>query len=42
MRIIWTKKAEGRFVDILDYIEEEFGETARQHFKTDRQGSSTE
>ena len=33
MKIIWTRKAVGRFVDILDYIEEKFGKTARQHFK---------
>jgi plasmid stabilization system protein ParE len=32
MRVIWTRKAEGRFVDILDYIQKKFGETARQHF----------
>jgi len=33
VKIIWTRKAEGRLVDILDYIEEKFGETARLHFK---------
>lgn len=33
MKIIWTRKAEGKFINILDYIEKKFGETARQHFK---------
>lgn len=33
MKIVWTRKARGRFVDILDYIEKRFGGTARQHLK---------
>lgn len=34
MRLIWTKKARDRFADILDYIEKEFGATARKQFRT--------
>jgi plasmid stabilization system protein ParE len=34
MKIIWTKKAKSRFADILNYIEKEFGEATRQHFRT--------
>jgi plasmid stabilization system protein ParE len=33
MRIDWTRKAQNKFVDILDYIEQKFGETARNAFK---------
>lgn len=35
MKIIWTtRKSRNRFADILDYIEKDFGESARQHFRT--------
>lgn len=34
MKLIWTRKVRNRFAVILDYIEKEFGETARQHFRT--------
>lgn len=34
MKITWTRKAEKRFTEILDYIEMEFGQTSRDHFKT--------
>ena len=34
MRLIWTKTARSRFAEILNYIEEEFGESARQQFRS--------
>jgi plasmid stabilization system protein ParE len=34
MRIVWTKRARGRFSEILDYIKLKFGDTARQSFVT--------
>jgi plasmid stabilization system protein ParE len=34
MRLFWTKKARTRLAEILDYIEEEFGEAARQQFRS--------
>lgn len=33
MRLIWTRKAQYKFIDILNYIEQEFGRTASVHFK---------
>jgi plasmid stabilization system protein ParE len=33
MRIVWTRKAQNKFVDILEYIEQKFSETARDAFK---------
>ena len=33
MKIVWTRKARNRFVDILEYIEDKFGRTVRDHFK---------
>lgn len=33
MKLIWTKKAQRRLGEILDYIEKEFGATARQSFR---------
>lgn len=33
MKIIWTRRAQTAFADILDYIGREFGETSREHFK---------
>lgn len=32
MRIVWTKKAQKRFGEILDYIQLNFGDLARQSF----------
>lgn len=34
MRLIWTKTARSRFAEILNYIEREFGESARQQFRS--------
>jgi plasmid stabilization system protein ParE len=34
MRIVWTKKAQKRFSEILDYVQLKFGDTARQSFIT--------
>ncbi|HEX9649874.1 MAG TPA: type II toxin-antitoxin system RelE/ParE family toxin [Cyclobacteriaceae bacterium] len=34
MRLFWTKKARTRLAEILHYIEEEFGEAARQQFRS--------
>ena len=34
MKIIWTRKAGKRFTEILDYIEREFGQTSKEHFRT--------
>lgn len=34
MRIVWTKKAQKRLGEILDYIQLEFGDNARQSFRT--------
>lgn len=33
MRLIWTKTARNRFGEILNYIQEQFGESARQQFR---------
>jgi plasmid stabilization system protein ParE len=33
MKIVWTRKARNRLVGILDYIDDKFGGTARDHFK---------
>ena len=34
MRIFWTKKAQRRLREILEYIQLEFGDHARQSFRT--------
>jgi plasmid stabilization system protein ParE len=34
MKIVWTKKAQKRFGEILDYIQLYFGDPARQSFMT--------
>ncbi len=34
MKIVWTKKAQRRFSEILEYIQLEFGDHARQSFRT--------
>lgn len=34
MKLTWTKKARDRFGEILNYIEDEFGDFAREHFRT--------
>ncbi|WP_368509150.1 type II toxin-antitoxin system RelE/ParE family toxin [Cyclobacterium sp. 1_MG-2023] len=34
MKVVWTKKAQKRFIEILAYIEFNFGHTARRSFKT--------
>ena len=33
MRIVWTKKAQRRLGEILDYIQLEFGDSARESFR---------
>lgn len=33
MKIVWTKTAQKRLSTVLDYIEKEFGETARYSFR---------
>ncbi|MBS1975839.1 MAG: type II toxin-antitoxin system RelE/ParE family toxin [Bacteroidetes bacterium] len=33
MRLVWAKKAQRRLDEILEYIEKEFGTTARQSFR---------
>ena len=34
MKIVWTKKAQKRLGEILDYIQLEFGDYAKQSFTT--------
>ena len=34
MRLIWTRTARNRLAEILDYIEKEFGKSARQQFRS--------
>ena len=34
MKIVWTKKAQRSLGEILDYIQVEFGDHARQSFST--------
>jgi len=34
MRLVWTKDARNRLAEIMDYIDQEFGETARQQFRS--------
>lgn len=34
MELVWTKRAQKKFSEILDHIEDEFGSVARQSFRS--------
>ena len=34
MKVVWTKTAERRLQEILFYIQEEFGDNAKMHFRS--------
>ncbi len=34
MKVVWTRRAEERLQEILNYIEQEFGELAKQQFRS--------
>ena len=34
MKVVWTKTAEKRLQEILDYIQQEFGDNPKQQFRS--------
>jgi plasmid stabilization system protein ParE len=34
MRVVWTKRAQKKLVGILEYIQQEFGNNAKQEFRS--------
>lgn len=34
MKVVWTKTAQRRLQEILDYIQQEFGDNAKQQFRS--------